>query len=282
LNEGESAQNLFCGDAAQERTYVIPKFGFVTGNKPPKIPTRRPTRLFTSRPYFLGGEQTERGEIRIDGTNGLLATVRKAIPGRMAVLCEGRRARQLYICNACGAGFVELQATHASPWGNQCAGTCARVSLGHEFVTDVVQVEFHLSPTTEDLEKGAAGLALGVATALFEGMAEVVDVPSGDLNVTISRGSLSGLPIIVLYDDVPGGAGLVARIEDPKVFHMSIESAYRRVEGGCQCGESTSCYGCLRNYRNQFAHPQLKRGPVKQYLSRILDQWQAGNPAAEE
>jgi len=273
-NEGETVPNLACGDPAQQRSYIIPKFGFVTGNKPPKAPTRRPMRLFTTRPYFLGGTASERGEIHIDGTNGPLATVRKAIPGRMAVLCEGRRARQFYVCNSCGAGFVDLPKTsHGTPWGGQCTGTLAHVSLGHEFVTDVVQVEFHLSPMPNELAKDSAGLGLGIATALLEGMAEVVDVPSSDLNVTIGRGGLSGLPVIVLYDDVPGGAGLVARIEDPNAFRMSVEAAYRRVEGSCQCGENTSCYGCLRNYRNQFAHPQLKRGPAKQYLGRILDQW---------
>jgi hypothetical protein len=149
------------------------------------------------------------------------------------------------------------------------------VALGHEFTTDVVQVEFHLLPTTGEVGKDSPGLGLGIATALLEGIAEVVDVPSTDLNVTTGRGGLSGLPFIVIYDDVPGGAGLVARIEDPDVFRTSVQAAYRRVEGGCLCGENASCYGCLRTYRNQFVHPQLKRGPVKQYLGRILSQWKS-------
>jgi hypothetical protein len=49
-----------------------------------------------------------------------------------------------------------------------------------------------------------------------------------------------------------------------------LEAAYRRVEGGCECGEDTSCYGCLRSYRNQYAHTQLRRGPVKRYLRDML------------
>jgi Helicase conserved C-terminal domain/MrfA Zn-binding domain len=274
-NEGESAPPLPCGDPAQERSYVIPKFGFVTSTKPPKPPARRPTRLFTTRPYFLRSTGVERGEIRVDGTNGPLATIRKAIPGRMAVLSEGRRAGQFYICNRCGAGFVEslAGASHKTPWNSECLGTLARLSLGHEFVTDVVQVEFYLPPPPEAVEGDYSGLGLGIATALLEGMAEVVDVPSADLSVTIGRGGSVGLPVIVLYDAVPGGAGLVAHIEDADVFRMTLEAAYRRVEGGCECGEDTSCYGCLRSYRNQFAHTHLKRGPVKQYLSRILAEW---------
>ena len=54
---------------------------------------------------------------------------------------------------------------------------------------------------------------------------------------------------------------------------MSLEAAYRRVEGSCECGEDTSCYGCLRNYRNQFAHTQLRRGPVKRYIGSLLRNW---------
>jgi hypothetical protein len=95
------------------------------------------------------------------------------------------------------------------------------------------------------------------------------------LNVTIGRSGSAHLPVIVLYDAVPGGAGLVAHIEDPDIFRMSLEAAYSRVEGGCGCGEDTSCYGCLRSYRNQFAHANLRRGPVRQYLGEVLRNWSA-------
>jgi hypothetical protein len=269
-NDGESLPQLPCGDTVPERTYVIPKFGFVTSTKAPRPPVRRPTRLFTTRPYFLHAAGAERGEIHINGTSGPLATIRKAIPGQMAVLSEGRRASQFYICNGCGAGFVEPRAAHETPWNSKCTERLARVSLGHEFVTDVVQVEFHLAPPPEDVAGDYVGLGLGIATALMEGMAQVVDVPTADLNVTIGRGGLAGLPVIVLYDAVPGGAGLVAHLEDSNVFRMSLEAAQRRVGGSCECSEDTSCYGCLRSYRNQFAHTQLRRGHVKRYLVEVL------------
>ena len=68
------------------------------------------------------------------------------------------------------------------------------------------------------------------------------------LSITIGRGGSAGLPIIVLYDAVPGGAGLVAHIEHTEVFRRSLEAAYRRVEGACDCGEDASCYGCLRSF----------------------------------
>lgn len=43
-----------------------------------------------------------------------------------------------------------------------------------------------------------------------------------------------------------------------------------RIDGRCGCDESTSCYACLRSYRNQFIHPELARGPVKDYLAQAL------------
>src|ERR1700694_3583311 len=110
-DEGGSPENLPCGDQAPQRLYLIPKFGFVTSIKQPKIPTRRPSRLFTTRPYFLRPAGSERGEIVIQGVAGPIATIRKAVPGRLAVLSEGRRGRQFCVCNQCGAGFVDAQAT---------------------------------------------------------------------------------------------------------------------------------------------------------------------------
>ncbi len=69
------------------------------------------------------------------------------------------------------------------------------------------------------------------------------------------------------------GAGLVARLEEEQVFKACLEAARKRVSGNCGCDESASCYGCLRSYRNQFAHHYLQRGPVMRYLGALLSQW---------
>lgn len=149
------------------------------------------------------------------------------------------------------------------------------LALGHEFRTDVVQIQFllpHLQ-STEDLSVNPTWLSYGIATALLQGVAEEIDVPDVDLNATVGRSDGSGLPMILLYDAVPGGAGLVARIEDTRLLRRCLETALRRVSGDCGCGDNTSCYGCLRNYRNQFAHTHLNRGVVKRYLERVLQAW---------
>jgi hypothetical protein len=61
----------------------------------------------------------------------------------------------------------------------------------------------------------------------------------------------------VLYDNVPGGAALVAQLEQESIFKEMLRNARQRVQGNCGC--DSSCYGCLRSYRNQFAHPHLDR-----------------------
>ena len=89
------------------------------------------------------------------------------------------------------------------------------------------------------------------------GAAESLDVPSTDLNLTIAGGTNPGESAIVLYDNVPGGAGLVAQMEQVIVFNQVLANARQRVQGNCGC--DSSCYGCLRSYRSQFAHPHLDR-----------------------
>ena len=49
-----------------------------------------------------------------------------------------------------------------------------------------------------------------------------------------------------------------------------VAAACERVSGKCGCDETASCYGCLRNYGNQFAHDKLVRGPVYTYLRGLL------------
>jgi len=46
-------------------------------------------------------------------------------------------------------------------------------------------------------------------------------------------------------------------------------AAWERVDQ-CECGEETSCYECLRNFRNQPYHDQLKRGLARDFLRRLL------------
>ena len=181
----------------------------------------------------------------------------QAVPGVLVILCEGRNREGFYICRSCGRHMATPQATHKSPSDSDCLGTLERFSLGHELHTDVVRLQFPMLHAEWD--------AFSVAYAVLLGAANTLEVPDTDLNVTIAGGDRPGESAIVLYDNVPGGAGLVAQLEQEEVFAEVLRAATERVQGNCGC--DSSCYGCLRSYRNQFAHAQLDRTRALEILA---------------
>ncbi len=267
---GEPEPVGVCCSRMRKGTYLVPHFGFVTDREKPKKPKSRTPRVFTTRPYFAGRPTgSEPAEITLPLRSPLI-TLKKASPGYMVVLCEGRRGEGFYICRECGAGFRKKERTHKTPYGQDCCGTLEQVFLGHEFVTDVLQLQFEQAYEGNN----SVWFSYSLAYALVEGAADILDVPPTDLSATVSYDErLSVLPII-LYDNIPGGAGLVARLESEDMMKSCLEAAKNRVIGKCGCEENTSCYGCLRNYHNQFVHQYLQRGPVMCYLKELLLKWQ--------
>ena len=232
--------------------YLVPEFGFVTPFwDKPMAPERRRQRLFSTRPFFRGFADPSSCavEMQLCGVR-----VTEAVPGELVVLCEGRRRDGFLLCDVCGAHKKAPDREHKTPEGAKCAGIFRRFSLGHELTTDVVKVRFAESLSQWDL--------YSVGYALLLGAADTVAVPERDLNVTLAPDA------IVLYDDVPGGAGLVAQLTSESSFRRVLERARDRVAGGCGCDRS--CYGCLRSYRNQFAHVHLDRRVALKVLENAL------------
>ena len=234
-------------------TYLSPIFGFVTPLfKKPREPHGRAQRLYTTRPFFRGFDNDAQPE-----TQDILGVqVTKAVPGTLVILCEGKNRAGFYICRSCGAHMTKPADKHQSPWDTECRGTLGQFSLGHELITDVVRLQF--PAVTDEWD------SYSVAYSVLLGAAETLDVPDTDLNVTIADGGTPGASAIVLYDNVPGGAGLVAQMEREIVFDDMLRNARDRVRGTCGC--DASCYGCLRSYRNQFAHPHLNRQRAQEVL----------------
>lgn len=238
------------------RKYLVPEFGFVTPLfKNPSAPHRRVRRFYTTRPFFQGFRE----DTRLETNSFFEIQVTKALPGKLIILCEGKNRTGFYICRSCGAHMTEPQGRHKSPSDSDCRGTLESFSLGHELVTDVVRLRFPKLCGEWD--------AYSVAYAVLLGGARTLDVPDTDLNVAITGGENPGESAIVLYDNVPGGAGLVAQLDQEHVFATVLAKALERVQGNCGC--DASCYGCLRSYRNQFAHPHLSRERAREILTAI-------------
>jgi len=137
--------------------------------------------------------------------------------------------------------------------------------LGHDFLTDVVELRFigsMASPTNDNLWRS-------LVYALLEGAAQGLGIRRDDLDGTLYRYSAGSAPAIVLYDNVPGGAGHVHYISQQ--LPLVLATAYKRASRD-YCGPETSCYECLRNFRNQPYHDMLKRGVVRDFLDAVLAQ----------
>ena len=252
-----------CGSPGTGRTrkYLIPRFGFVSPmHGKTREPKGRTFRLYTTRPFFA---QLER---KVDSKPAAFGVgLTKSCPGEMVVLCEGKNGGDFHICRACGAGFAENKGEHETPYGMKCSAKPTRFALGHSFTTDVVRMRFPQAAG----QFGGFDESFSLACALVEGAAKVLGTPSTDLNAVLDKCPDKGaIYPIVLYDNVPGGAGLVARMDEDGVLAEVLRAAKERVNGECGCAES--CYGCLRSYRNQFAHAQLSRVPVFEYLKKLI------------
>ena len=245
-------------DSCELRKYISPVFGFVTPlHKKAESLNRRTQRLYTTRPFFGGFKSSPSPVTR----SVHKVQITEALPGALIILCEGRNRRGFYVCQICGRHMPGKKAKHESPSGSECNGTLENVSFGYELVTDVVRLQF--PKLTDEWD------AYSVAYAILLGAAEVLDVPDTDLNVTITGGKKPTESAIVLYDNVPGGAGLVAHLKQETVFDDVLRLAQDRVKGGCGC--DASCYGCLRSYRNQFAHPYLDREKALTVFKTLWD-----------
>ena len=176
--------------------------------------------------------------------------------------------------------------THYHPiTGKECLGSHAFIHLGHEFRSDLLKIVFDRSTNPiplfgsdreyeddgeifADAGNRNRGLEFwrSLSSALLAAAAEVIDVPGKELD-----GLFAPLPDrraeIIIYDNVPGGAGYSRRIAER--FDEVLKKA-EKIVSSCTC--ETSCYDCLQTYSNQLYHSQLNRCAVADFLRPIVEQ----------
>jgi len=145
--------------------------------------------------------------------------------------------------------------------GSQCKGPADLLDLAHTYETDLLRIDVlpaHLV--------GTQSAHLSVLYAVLEAACNTLEISRDDIGGTLmphSTGSWS----FTFFDAVPGGAGHVLMVE--KELPRILRAAYQRVSD-CDCGDETSCYGCLRSYSNQRHHEELSRGVARAVLGQIL------------
>ena len=225
-----------------------------------------PQRSWHGAAYVLS-----RGAEEFDSTwslaNGSRVVTWAGERGRLIAISEGRNGAGFRICEWCGwgtaaGGRVPGSHPHLLKDG-ECTGPLAWRSLAHPYETDLLEISFDSIP-------GLSGMTVGewraVLYALLEGASDSLDISRDDMDGTLYP--KAGRKIsLVLFDTVPGGAGGALRIA--RSFPLVLETALGRM-ARCECGEETSCYGCLRNFRNQAFHEQLRRGDALAFLGRLV------------
>ncbi len=245
------------------RTYIIPKFGFIVDNKEPeRVGTSKPERTYKGSISYIGdGDKIEKCNYSINGKKVVVGTSKM---DELAVL----NTSNFYICDECGYGEIHensfdlrRESSHFKSDGYHCScDTLTRYSLGHEFQTDVVQLQFE-SENITDSDK-----AWTILYALIEGLCKQLNIDRNEISGCLhwynnpSFGGLGNFDFI-LFDNTPGGAGYVRNLRNCSTITGMLNNGLRIVSE-CDCGgdaADTACYSCLCNYYNQKQHDILQR-----------------------
>lgn len=188
--------------------------------------------------------------------------VRHAGNGRLYAINRGPFAKGFSVCSYCGAAAPSGEKISHEGW---CVTkeTKQYTGLGTDFTTDVLELTFALDDHTPRERSEWRSLMW----ALVQAAVSVMNIPEGEIGATTYTNFDTGDESVLIYDDVPGGAGralqLCGNVED------LLERAFEIVDT-CDCGEDSCCYGCLCNYFNQNEQDNLSRGAARDILAGLL------------
>ena len=194
-------------------------------------------------------------------------------------------------CVACGriesvsAPEVLLSQAHPLPYPNDDDGPCPGfvskgVVLGTDFPTDIalfaLQLDspFRLPPANSE----TASAMRTVCEALAKAACVILEIELGEILAEYrpalnDKGASGSLVEVFLYDTLAGGAGFSPQMA-PRGQEL-FETALAQLEG-CPEHCDTSCYRCLRSFRNKLDHGLLDRFVGAQLLRHVL----SGGPAS--
>ncbi len=261
-----TCKNEKCGAELKFHKFIKPIFGFSTNNSKPEKPTLSiPRSTYSSKVFFHKYDENDRNYEERISYKGHLIRYTYSPRGNLFIVNQGWNSRGFRICTWCGYGttsYDNAKIPHRDKYGNKCSNEFLnRLDLGHEIITDIIEIE--LLKSTSQLEE----LYLSVLYAFIEGAVGYLGINRGEIDGTLNYTTKSGIPTIVLFDQVPGGAGHVKRIGQN--LGEVLDEAKNRVSGLCGCSEETSCYGCLRNYTNQLHHDKLSRGLALAFFKNL-------------
>ncbi len=257
----------------QRGRFVQPEFGFIGDLDREQPGEQRPPREGRLQTHFAEFDGPP-PEVETADLGGRPFQIRASRRGWITVFNRGKTGRGFSYCARCGYASDEVRkptrkktggASHQPPrsGSKECSGTLRWVDLGHRYITNVLELDLPVDGHRRPPAEAALSALHGLIAA-----APAIGIAQNDLGGSPSVG-IGGRPTVVLFDDVPGGAGHTRHLRE----HLPelIGGAISRLDE-CGCGEDTACYGCLLSYRNQFVHDQLSRGASLDVLGSLLEQ----------
>lgn len=240
--------------------FIEPIYGFKTGEN--KLNGRKkPVKTYAGEKIYLGNDDL------IDYSYDFNENVKveTSTDDKLLVINDN----PFYLCKTCG--FTKLnkenpnsyiiRAEHHNYRGLKCYNSdLYKIALGHIFKTDVAKIKIK---DFQDIK-----VALSTLYALLEGISIAFNIERKDIDGVVVQDERFDYNLII-YDNVPGGAGHVKRLRNADILTEAFNAAYKKVSQNC-CDQDTSCYNCLRNYYNQKQHKYLTRIDAQYGIEYIL------------
>ena len=180
----------------------------------------------------------------------------------------GRVPPGFEICTTCGRWKDPHQEGWEQRHRKNCSGTLRPFHLAYRLETDVLEMDIPNGPVTPEVPSDPEKFQVTLRNALVLGANLALQTEESEIG-GFEREVLHGTilqPQIVLYDDVPGGAGYVESLS--RRLPQAAAAALERLE---QCSCLDSCYRCLRSYYNQMEHKLLDKRLVIEMLRNIAE-----------
>ena len=270
LSQSDNTECKYCGSSISTESveyYIEPVNGFKSGVSKESI-RLKPKRSYAGEVSYVGNGKTDENRLVIGNSIG----IETSSDDELLVMNKSG----FYMCPVCGySDIIKCDGLKSSqtikPHKNYKQFDCRcdkleHLRLGHKFQTDVARFTI---PMLDSMDKIALPQALSFLYAFLEGVSNELGIERTDIDGVLELNLEWQSYDILLYDNVPGGAGHVKRLLDKDNVVNSLKAALDNVSKNC-CDENTSCYNCLRNYYNQSHHSKLQRKLAIDVIKHLL------------
>lgn len=277
----------FCGNEKRGKpiSYIEPH-GFITeykerlGKSPGQV---RPRRLYADEARLIS-QAREQDYLPTNHPQVFKAFLpalgnTETDAGRLFIVNKGPNGlgfHRCYLCNrmAPASKFGTPSIAHDDVrTGQQCPSKSLSypVCLVHEFSTDIAIFRFSIPlPSLENrTDLKFQTFQNSMATTLSEAMrfaaTELLKIQDSEIRSSFKI--REGYVDVILYDNVPGGAGYAKRLQDE-----SVEKLLEKAISLLTCVENCdrACRKCLCDYSNQLRWDKFDRKPILNWLKKLL------------